>query len=304
MSVLYFSYGNNVMIDDIVFPDGQTKMGQLGGGSIYAVLGMRIWSQELGVVSGIGHDCLEQCQEYLKLNDIDNEGLLLRDQPTPRAWQIYEWDERRTEIFRTSIEEFAQMLPTASEVTPSYRSAIGIHTFDFGDVGLVRELRMHFPQVILAWEPYLPSSREMLNREAIFDTLPYVDAFLPNYSEASRLCDTEDIKGIFSKLLETGVKTVAIRMGSEGSIVSTERGSTQRIPIYPTQVIDVTGAGNAYSGAFLVEYARSGDPLNAGLHGAVAASFTVEQVALPTITPNIAQRAETRYLWLRDQACG
>lgn len=300
MSIMYFSYGDNVIIDDIIFPDGRVKTGQLGGGSMYAVLGMSIWSQHLGVVTGIGNDCFKRCQEYLEYNDIDTKGLLVRDLPTPHAQQVYEGNEQRTEIFCTSLEEFVQMLPTTSEIPFHYHSAIGIHTFDFGDVELVKDLRRHFPEVTIAWEPYLPPSKKVIDREAIFDTLAHVDAFLPNYSEASRLCETQDINRIVNELLETGVKTVAVRMGNQGSIVSTRKRGIQHIPIYPIQIVDVTGAGNAYSGAFLVEYARSGDPLNAGIYGTVAASFTIEQVGLPTITPDIVQKAQTRYRWLQN----
>jgi sugar/nucleoside kinase (ribokinase family) len=50
------------------------------------------------------------------------------------------------------------------------------------------------------------------------------------------------------------------------------------------------GAGNANCGAFLVGWQRTRDLRTAGRHGAVAASFLVEQVELPQ--PGVDYRAE------------
>jgi sugar/nucleoside kinase (ribokinase family) len=40
-------------------------------------------------------------------------------------------------------------------------------------------------------------------------------------------------------------------------------------------VVDTTGAGDAFCGGALVGYSRTGDPVEALLHGAVSASFAV-----------------------------
>ena len=50
----YTSWG--IIIDDIVFPDGRTTMGVLGGGGMYAVAGMRMWSEDVGMLSHVGAD--------------------------------------------------------------------------------------------------------------------------------------------------------------------------------------------------------------------------------------------------------
>jgi sugar/nucleoside kinase (ribokinase family) len=48
------------------------------------------------------------------------------------------------------------------------------------------------------------------------------------------------------------------------------------IPAYPANVVDVTGAGDAFSGAFAAGLWQTGDPLRSALMGAVAASVTIE----------------------------
>ena len=128
-SILYFSYGDNMIIDDIVYPDGHTEMKTLGGGSTYAVAGMRVWAQRVGIVAGVGWDFSKDHRDHLERMDIDLTGLLLRDHPTPRAWQVLEWDGARTEIFRTDLEQFRQMLPSPTEVPVNYLEAKGVHFF-------------------------------------------------------------------------------------------------------------------------------------------------------------------------------
>ena len=48
---------HSVVIDDIVFPDGQTRMGVLGGGGPQAAFGMRLWaSGGVGLCGSVGED--------------------------------------------------------------------------------------------------------------------------------------------------------------------------------------------------------------------------------------------------------
>jgi len=295
MTISYFCYGDNIIIDDLVFPDGHTRMGQLGGGSTYAVLGMRIWNQHVGIVSGVGVDFPAALRSHLGSSGVDLEGLIFRDLPTPRAWQILEFDDHRTELFRTDPEQFQPMLPAPTEVPISYRSAVGIHTLDFGDVTLVKKCRSIFPHALLSWEPYILSKCDSANREAILETLPYVDIFLPNYNEVARLCGTDNIYQIQKELHSNGARIVAIRMGEKGSIVSTGVNKIWHIQAYPAKVVDSTGAGNAYCGGFLVGYTESGDPKHAGLCGSVSASFIIEQIGPPIISLELEQEARRRY---------
>ncbi len=52
---MFFSIGS-VIIDDIVLPDGQTRMGVLGGGATHAATGLRVWSDRVGVCAAVGRN--------------------------------------------------------------------------------------------------------------------------------------------------------------------------------------------------------------------------------------------------------
>jgi bifunctional ADP-heptose synthase (sugar kinase/adenylyltransferase) len=46
-------------------------------------------------------------------------------------------------------------------------------------------------------------------------------------------------------------------------------------------VVDPTGAGNAFLGAYSIGYLETGDVIEAAYYGSVAASFALEQVGMP-----------------------
>jgi hypothetical protein len=46
----------NLLVDDLVFPDGSTSMGQPGGAIMYGALGAALWGTRVGCVSLVGTD--------------------------------------------------------------------------------------------------------------------------------------------------------------------------------------------------------------------------------------------------------
>ncbi|MEW6580281.1 MAG: hypothetical protein AB1435_13965, partial [Chloroflexota bacterium] len=69
-----------IIIDDIVYPDGRTKMGVLGGGVSHAAAGMLIWGQRAGIFACAGRDLPPEARRRLA-RDFDTRGLVVRDLP-------------------------------------------------------------------------------------------------------------------------------------------------------------------------------------------------------------------------------
>ena len=44
----------NLLVDDIVYEDGRTRMAQPGGATLYAALGARLWGIRVGIISVVG----------------------------------------------------------------------------------------------------------------------------------------------------------------------------------------------------------------------------------------------------------
>ena len=89
-----------VIVDDLVFPDGATKMGVLGGGGPQTAFGLRAHPSDLavGLAAGVGPDLPEECLSWLRRNEVDDAGLALvvdrgeasEDAPAPASAPAWE----------------------------------------------------------------------------------------------------------------------------------------------------------------------------------------------------------------------
>src|SRR5690606_18658695 len=115
-----------VFIDDIVLPTGQTYMGQLGGGVVHALMGAAVWGERPGISAIIGSGLPEAALARLK-QALDTRGLVTLDIPQIRAWQIFEEDGTRRELYRVSnIVPF--ITGTQPEQLPAaYRNSRGFY---------------------------------------------------------------------------------------------------------------------------------------------------------------------------------
>jgi len=80
--------------------------------------------------------------------------------------------------------------------------------------------------------------------------LKYTDVFLPSLAEAQKLTDETTPEAVAEKLLDCGIKTVGLKMGEHGSYIRTADVEL-RVPAYRMEVLDGTGAGDAFVAGFL-----------------------------------------------------
>lgn len=88
---------------------------------------------------------------------------------------------------------------------------------------------------------------------------------------------TEDVPKILS---EMGPKIIAITFAEKGSIIYEDGELVVRIPAYPVNAIDPTGAGDVYAAGFIFEYLKTKDLIKSGFFASAAASFMVENMGI------------------------
>jgi 1D-myo-inositol 3-kinase len=114
--------------------------------------------------------------------------------------------------------------------------------------------------------------------EAAEQVLPHLDALILSHDDllpfanGSR-AEAEAILRRWSQLVPLLVATA----GREGATLF-RKGLAQHFPAYPAREVDPTGAGDVFAAAFLVQLARSGDPVAAVDFANCVASFSVEDV--------------------------
>jgi len=87
--------------------------------------------------------------------------------------------------------------------------------------------------------------------EILAPCLPHIDYFVPSLSEAQALTGLDTPIEIAHFLLERGVKTVGLKMGEDGCLVVSGDGQVIRLPALQVEVVDATGAGDAFAAGFI-----------------------------------------------------
>ena len=283
-----------VFIDDIVLPTGQTYMAQLGGGVVHALMGVALWGERPGINAVIGSGLPDKALNCLEKN-LDTTGLIRLDIPQIRAWQLFEEDGTRRELYRVKdVEPFIRGAQPP-DLPAQYHGAQGFYLLQGFDG--VRAWCAVTKGIVL-WEPLqqimIPGNRETIR--AILQDFP-ISIISPNLQEAEAVYGQISPAEIINTLFEDGAQGVALRMGEQGSIVA-QCDSSERwyIPAVPVKhIVDQTGAGNTYCGGLLWGLVSGRSLAEAGAAGAVAASFCIEGVGV--VDPgriNVAER-DRRY---------
>ncbi len=285
----------NIIIDDIIFPDGRTAMGVLGGGGPQAAFGMRLWDEQVGLVAHVGGDLPDSAWEWMRACGIDTTAVRATGSSrTPRAWQVTEEDGRRTQVWRTQplLARSIDLLPDSFRHVRGFH--FGIHP-DAPDLEFAAELRR--TGGVLSMELFKPAERQP-QPAILYALLSAAAIFSAGLEEAQSLVGPGSPRSVVRRLVEAGesrAQLVVLRLGSEGSlVVEGQTGQAVRIPAVQVKVVDTVGAGNAYCGGFLAGWVQSHDLVRAGVCGAVAASFAVEQVGLPMLTAELRAEAQRR----------
>src|SRR5690606_9738142 len=175
--------------------------------------GMVIWGQRPGLVTVVGRELPENVRLRL-LRDFDVQGLQRLDIPQARAWQLFEWDGRRTEIFRVDEVEPFVIGPRPEALPPTYRGARGAHLLRDDEVSPWCEM---LPGTTLLWEP----NQHFMTPEnagAFRAALPLVNIVSPNWLEAQAIYGFGDPVALVRAMLDDGADVAALRLGEQGSI--------------------------------------------------------------------------------------
>lgn len=87
--------------------------------------------------------------------------------------------------------------------------------------------------------------------ELIGPCLPHLDYFVPSLSEARALTGLREPEDVARAMLDLGAGNVALKMGADGCLVMTSAGESLRAPAFEVDVVDATGAGDAFAAGFI-----------------------------------------------------
>ncbi|KAL8631387.1 hypothetical protein Q9189_002897 [Teloschistes chrysophthalmus] len=316
------------IIDEIHYqPPREPDFDVMGGGGLYATLGARLFrsppaSSKVGWVVHQGHDFPPQIKQRIDSWNTDCLFIQTPERPTTRAYNRYEASGYRT--FRYSNEKVRiteDYLTSAQLTSKTYHLLCSpdrcidlVRGITNRRKGLARDPQTNDEMIkaltedpIFVWEP-MPDLCKPAELQKCLDALNYVDVMSPNLDEFCSLlgisidpnvpADWELMRSRCKEVLGSvagGSKaSVVIRMGAKGCFV-VQPDQDFHLPAYHEQntshrVVDPTGGGNTFLGAFCIGFLKSPNAdradrfEEAALYGTVAASFAIEQVGVPVLT--------------------
>jgi len=294
----------NLTLDDTVMPDGRTIMGSVGGDVLYTALGAAIWNAPVGLLGRIGDDLPPGALDGIEAAGLDCRGLILVPGPNIHYWVLYEWDGRRRFIFRSPVERLDALSPEPEDLPLEYLP--NLQAFHVAAIPFDKAERLIRHAATLPRRPAisLDTHEDYVDgyQDRFAALLPLLTAFLPSREEVALWFGDDDPERRIGDLLALGPRIVAIKMGADGALVQA-RGDPvpQHIPAFASDVVDVTGAGDAFCGGFVARMLMGDSPRQSALAGAVSASFAVERYGSLGLTGVDRSMAQHRLAALSQQ---
>lgn len=279
----------HVVIDDVVLADGVRLDPVLGGAGSYAAVGQGLaGADRVLLASGVGADLPEQAWAVLAAAGISREAMPVLDPHTPRTELRYLADGERVETPQLGPEHFSKLDPTPS-MLPSPVATDGIYYFGTPEPAWVDAAsRWRAQGGTVLWEIHADAAATH-ERETVARLGAHVDVLSINRTEAAHLSGFADPEQALAGLRELTEATIVLRQGGEGAIVD---DGSQRWRARPpgAPVVDPTGAGNAFSGAFVTALARTADLEIALRKAMAAAAVTLGQYGPPLVDEPLRER--------------
>lgn len=267
--------------DEIHFADGRVKIVP-GGAGIYALAGIKLWEDDVEIVTGIGKDYKSLHGEWYDNNELSTAGLTEKDEHSPYTIIQYFADGEREEIPKYGLEHFQKLETTAKELEPYLKKADGIYIFKNTDPIFWNEIlkmeRNPFGKIM--WEIAADAAFSE-NEERVREIASQINIFSINLTEARCLFGISSKDEIVKKLQSWKLELVFLRQGAKGAVMI----SPQEIVEVPAEadvnVIDPTGGGNSSTGGVLCGVVNHYSPKICGKMGSLSAAMCISQYGVP-----------------------
>ena len=131
------------------------------------------------------------------------------------------------------------------------------------------------------------------------EMIALADYFIPNETETAILTGLpvtsfEEAEVAANSLLRRGARNVILTLGGRGSLLRTAEGTSTRIPSYKAgPVVETTGAGDAFCGAFAAALAEGRGAIDAARFASACAGISVTRAGT---APSMPRREEIETL--------
>ena len=265
----------------------------LGGSGTFFGLAASFF-HETGLIGVVGDDFPNEYMQLLE-DRLDLAGLVVEKGKTFRFDSSFGYDLGTRTTIRTDLNVFGRWEPT---VPDEYKDAPYLY---LGNIDPEQQLgvldQMDEPELTVAdtIELWINTKKDRL-----IEVISRVNGVVLNVEEVRQLCQVPNIVKGAKTILDWGADFVVVKKGEHGSILFTPE------TIFPTcgypleEIVDPTGAGDAFAGGFMGHLARRGEMTDkamreAVVYGNVMGSFAVERFSVDRFLELTMEDIEGRY---------
>jgi ribokinase len=260
-----------VTIDDVVPASPGPWRRQMGGSSLYTVAGARQWiaPERIGLVARIGRDYPFDVAGLLRAAGLEHVALQPVAEEHLVEWLIYEPDGSRRSLPRNAgmlevgaegassmpsavtayHERLLAIAPTAADIPAAWLPAAAIHLCT--QVGERHREALRALRGRAGWISVDPSPHysRLATAAELWARLGGANAFLPSANEVSRLLGEAGPAAVALALQQAGFAEVTLKRGAEPVMVAWQ-GEVSAVATAAATVVDPTGAGDSFCGAY------------------------------------------------------
>lgn len=245
----------------------------LGGNAAYAAIGAYLAGAEASVVAVVGDDYPPELLAQLTRAGIDTTRVRCSAGPSFRVL-LDESGPSRTISYLPGSGRNDRLDPVPGQLLDDLTGwAVHVCAIPTASQRCLLDATRERALVTTIDTVIIPGQIEP-GADELLDLAREASAFLPSREEVERLWPG-DVEAALATLGEAGVSRVVVKMGAAGSI-GLDADGLCRVPAVETVVVDPTGAGDAYCGAFCALLADGADLQVAMAWGSAAASVVIE----------------------------
>ncbi len=282
----------NLLLDDVVYADGRTRMAQGGGATLYVALAARLWGLAVGLVAPLGDDYPAPLLAALAERGVELAGLRPLGGPALRTWLLYEGRRRRV-VPRLEGPSHADVSPVAADVPPEWQCrAFHLAPMPWEVQGRLVGALAGQP-ALLSLDPY--ALLDAAGVGAWRQLLAGVDLLFLSEDEMMVDGALDDPRPVLAELCAGRLRRLLFKRGARGGLCYDGlAGAFSEWPPRAAAVVDPTGAGDAFAGGVLAGLARQEPIARAVERGVVSASFALEGSGAEGLLAATPRQAEAR----------
>ncbi len=268
-------------LDSIILPSQPKPCKVLGGAVAFVSLVARVIDVSVSVISRVGSDFPKAYISQFELAAVDISGIVkAREEQTTSFELTYSKDlsSRELRLLKRGVAIDSGDLPRSFRAKTIHIAPIAAE-ISYDTVERLRgccDCLSIDPQGMTrifdvdgAVSSGCPVDKQVLG---------LVDVYKSSLDEIQVLTGHSDLRKAIGAVHDLGPETVIATMGSEGSVLSLS-GDIYTVPACKSaRVVDPTGAGDVFIGAYLAERIRKPDPFWCSCVGSAAASLKVEGI--------------------------